>query len=112
MKRLLLAAAEAGWDVRRRLSHITTACRQLIAPCLLNILYLHQKQRFVIKKHHDTKGCYNASLPAAKDRKSQRGNEQNENRISSFCTQKKVVLESVFMMTGLACVKTPLTEAG
>lgn len=36
--KILLAATEAGWDVRRCMSQITTVCRQLIAPCLLNIL--------------------------------------------------------------------------
>lgn len=74
MKRSILAAAEADWDVRLRRSHITTVrvlhCRHLIAPCLLKILNIHKKHHFVImaKMHHDTQVCKNTSLPAVRDR--------------------------------------------
>lgn len=74
MKGIILAATEAGWDVRRRMSQITTVCQQLITSCLLNILDVHKNQHFVIiaKKHGDTTGCKNNSLPAVKDTENHR----------------------------------------
>lgn len=107
MKRIILGAAKADWDVRLHMSRITTVwiqrCRHLIAPCLLNIWNLH-------KQHFNNNGkdapwhtfMWNYIFTCSKR---QRKSLSETNKIikiihiSEFCVQKKIILVFAFMLT-------------